>query len=462
MSISYSIKRLNDVIRAFSIQGKLKKIRLRTHQDLHAYQQQQLSGLVAYAIQRSPFYRELYAGIDPQNVVLSDLPIISKKTMMENFDRVVTDPRLNLIDLQAHIDQLSRDEYYLGEYRVTSTSGSSGFKGVFLFGMKEWSTALAAFLRCGDMMGVKPRLPNRRRISSIVADNPIHVTYRMSISSDIGLMNMQRLDATLSIEKQVAALNVFKPEFLSGYPSILSLLASEQKEGRLKIAPQAIWTFGEVRTRDMEQNIIETWCIKPFNTYGLTESGTALGCSCSHQTGMHIFEDLFIVEVVDDQNRSVPDGFPGAKILLTNLFNYSQPLIRYEVSDILTISPDKCQCGSPFRLISSIDGRSDDILYLDDSKGQKVPVHPIHVYTAMGLVKEVKQYQVVHKNNCLHINLVLDRAGNTEAAVEKVKGHLKVSLEAIGAQTPVMSVQIIDSFVRDPRQMGKFKMVVST
>lgn len=461
MSLIYSIKRLNDLIRAFGTKAKQSKLSLNNRAEILAHQEQQLGALLAHAIKASPFYKEFYSGIDPKNVKLTDLPILSKKTMMENFDRFVTDPGIKLADLQSHIDQIKGDEYFHGEYRVTSTSGSSGLKGVFVSSRKEWSTALSVFLRCGEMMGVKPRLPNRRRVTSIVADSPIHVTYRMSVSSDVGLMKTQRLDATMSLEKQVQALNEFQPEFLSGYPSILSLLAEEQNSGRLKIAPQAIWTFSEVRTRDMEQNIIDTWGIKPFNTYGLTESGTALGCSCSQHQGIHLFEDLFIVEVVDQQNNPIPDGTPGVKILLTNLFNYSQPLIRYEVSDILTVSPRQCACGSAFRLISSIDGRSDDIIYLENPQGQKIPVHPVHVYTSMGLVKEVKQYQVIHHAGQLDIKLALRDSAESGDVERKVTEHLQASLGSLGAKVPTITIRVVDHFDRDPLQMGKFKMVVS-
>jgi phenylacetate-coenzyme A ligase PaaK-like adenylate-forming protein len=105
-----------------------------TRQKLVKFQNQQLSFLVRYAIRNSPFYQELYRDIRiDQQIVLKDLPIIEKKTMMENFDRFVTDPRLKLTELQAHLSQIPRDEYYLGIYRVLTTSGSSGMKGVFVF-----------------------------------------------------------------------------------------------------------------------------------------------------------------------------------------------------------------------------------------------------------------------------------------------------------------------------------------
>lgn len=461
MNIGYSIKRLNDVVRALLMQRKQNRLISGTRQDLQDYQQQNLSALVAYSVRNSPFYRELYGNIQSDKFLLTDLPITNKSMMMDNFDQFVTDPRLKLTELKQHIRTLTTDEYYLGEYRVTATSGSSGLKGIFVSSRKEWSTALTAYLRCGSYMGLTPRLPKQRKISTIGADSPIHVSYRMAISSDIGLMKTQRLDATLGIERQCAALNSFQPEFLSAYPSIASLFAREQLEGRLSINPQVISTFGEVCTGEMKRNIQEAWRVEPFNSYGMTEAGIVLGSDCSCHQGIHVFEDLFILEVVDQQNRPVPDGTPGHKLLITNLFNFTQPIIRYEISDLITLSPEPCPCGRPFRLVSRIDGRSDDIIYLDNQRGGKLPVHPVHFYTAMGTFQEIKLYQVIHGDNGLQIKIVVRESASGQEVAAKLKQRLKSSLEALGAQPPKIVVEITDRFDRDPRLMGKMKLVTS-
>lgn len=86
-------------------------------------------------MKHSPFYKDFYGHIDTdQPFQIDQLPILTKKTMMENFDRVVTDPRLKLADVEGHITQLCRDEYYLDKYRALSTGGSSGLTGVFIYG----------------------------------------------------------------------------------------------------------------------------------------------------------------------------------------------------------------------------------------------------------------------------------------------------------------------------------------
>lgn len=462
MRIGYNIRRLHDVARALFIQKKLTSHDRWTRRKLQRFQDQQLSSLVEHAVNHSPFYKELYRNIrTDRGVFLHDLPVINKAAMMDNFDRFVTDPRLKLAELQAHIRQLTRDEYYRGEYRVITTSGSSGLKGVFVSSRKEWCTALAGFLRCASFMGVSPRLPNRRRITTIGADSPMHVTYRMSVSSDVGLIKAQRLAATSSIRHLVEALNAFQPEFLGAYPSIASLLAEEQLEGRLRIRPRVVSTLAEVRTADMEQKIRQAWGIAPFDNYGMTEAGIVFGSDCPHHQGVHVFEDLFIVEVVNEQNEAVPDGSPGYKLLITNLFNFTQPLVRYEVSDMITMSTESCPCGRPFRLVAKVEGRSDDIIYLQGKEGQEVPVHPIHFHSTMGPLQEIKQYEIIHEEDGIHISVSLrDRVGGEESA-GKLRKNLMNNLESLGAKCPDIHIHFVDKIERDPGKMGKLKLVRS-
>lgn len=462
MRVGYSLKRVQDIAIAGIFELKKLKVHDRwTREELVKFQHQQLSSLVRHAIRHSPFYQELYRNIKTdQKIVLNDLPIINKATMMEKFDHFVTDPRLKLRELQAHIGQLTRDEYYLGEYRVLTTSGSSGVKGIFVFNRKEWSTVLAANFRGGLTAGISARPLKRLRVAWIGANSPMHISYRMAFSSEMSRLKMQRLFATSSIGDLTDALNTFQPEMLVSYPSIASLLAIEQLEGHLNIHPQVVETGAEVRTNEMELKIREAWGVTPFNIY-LTTEGGAVNVDCSFHRGIHIFEDLSIVEVVDEQNQPVPDGLPGYKVLITNLFNFTQPLIRYEIFDMLTMSPEPCPCGRPFRLITMVEGRSDDIVYLQTPQGRDVPVHPIHFENVMGMLHEIKEYCVVHKADGINISIVLREGASYEEVAGKLRANLRESLESLGTKCPEIRIRLADRIERDPSMMGKLKVVKS-
>ncbi len=267
----------------------------------------------------------------------------------------------------------------------------------------------------------------------------------------------RRLEATTRIEELVNELNAFQPEYLHTYSSIASLLAIEQHEGRLHIQPKVILAGAEVLTNDMIKNIREAWKILPFNTYSATEG--VFGVECTYHRGIHVFEDLGIVEVVDEQNRPVPDGLPGHKLLLTKLYQYTQPLIRYEISDMITISEETCPCRLPFRLISSIDGRSDDIIYLEGIKGGLVPVPPILFRSPMSALSEVREYQVIHKRNGIHISLALRGDARQEKTGFRLKDRLKRKLESLLIKCPEIHIEFVDGIERDSQKMGKVKLV---
>jgi putative adenylate-forming enzyme len=458
----YTLKRLSYVVRALSLRRRLDRRDRWSRERLERHQRAQLSALVSHSVKRSPFYKKLYSHIDiNKHIALQDLPVINKALMMENFDSFVTDPRLKLPELQAHISQMTRsDELYLGEYRVLATSGSTGLKGVFVFNGKEWNTAIAVYMRCGAMMGVKPRFP-RWKMASVAAGSPMHVSYRVSVSTDVGLVKVKRLESTMGIKDLVSALNTFQPEGLTGYPSMASLLAVEQIEGRLRIHPRVIGTTGELLTGDMERKIREAWGTIPYNIYGMTEAGVLCGSECSYHRGIHLFEDLFIMEVVDEDNRAVPDGVCGAKLLITNLFNFTQPLIRYEISDMVSMAAGPCPCGRPFRRIAGMEGRSDDMVCLKSVSGAEIAIHPLNFHSPLQAFEEITEYQVIQEQDGIDVFIVLRQGASVDDVVGRVKEKLRENIDSLCARCPELRIRPVQRIERDPQKMGKHKIVKS-
>lgn len=458
-----SVKRLVDVSRALSVQR-----RLRTHDGwsrarLEQYQRERLAALIAYARARSPFYAERFRGISTTaDVRLEELPVLTKSMMMAQLDRVFTDRALRARDLSSWIERVTGDDCYLDEYRVLTTGGSSGQKGIFVYGRREWSTALGGVLRWAELMGVRPRLlPRRHRVCSIGGDNPMHATYRAAATLDVGLHRILRLQATSRIEDLVRALNAFQPDVVNAYPSIAALLAVEQLEGRLDIHPAAVSTTSEVRTQEMARRMREAWGIVPFNYYAMTEL-MSFGSECAEHRGIHAYEDLFVFEVLDDEYRPVPPGTVGRRLLVTNFYNLTQPLIRYEVSDMIAAADEPCPCGRPYRLVTSIDGRSDDIVYLPDARGKPVPIHALHFYTAIEGIAEVKDFQVRQDVGGIDVCVALRGNAAREQVSRRISEELSRRIAALGAVLPrPVQVEVRDEIARDPRRMGKHKVVLS-
>jgi phenylacetate-coenzyme A ligase PaaK-like adenylate-forming protein len=429
-------------------------------EELLRYQARRLDDLIRHASRRSPFYRELYRDLrTPGPESLEQLPVTNKDLIMENFDSVVTDPRLKLDRLQAHLHDLTAHDDYLGSYHVLATAGSSGRVGIVVFDRDEWATVLAAWLRCIRWMDTQPNAGGHIRFALIAADSPVHTTYRMASSLDIGVPRSLRMSATDPLPRLVGKLNSYQPEMLMVYPSIGAILAEEQLEGRLQIHPRIVVTAGEWRTKTAEEGMIRAWGVTPFNDYGLTEVPVGIDCTLHH--GIHVFEDLCVIEVVDDSNRTVPPGTSGEKILITNLFNYTQPLIRYEVSDLVTMSSEPCPCGLPFSFISQIEGRLDDVLYLPGQAGEKVPVHANHFVTAMKGLGGVRRYRVEEREDGIHVFVEPRVDARREELGSEIEVRVRRSLHEAGVRDPVLRITFVEEIRGEPAASGKFKVVQS-
>jgi hypothetical protein len=113
----------------------------------------------------------------------------------------------------------------------------------------------------------------------------------------------------------------------------------------------------------MRRRIVEAFGLEPLDFYGTTEA-LIVAASRRGQAGMDILEDLVVVEVVDEHGRPLPPGAPGHKVLLTNLVSRVQPLLRYELTDSVTLAGGPNPLGLPCARIAAVDGRSDDVITL--------------------------------------------------------------------------------------------------
>ena len=206
MAATDRAKRLADMAGAMRLARELIGHDRWTAEELAAHQRRRLARLLAHATTNSRFYRERYAGLDPGDPVeLRRLPVVDKATVMERFDELVCDRRLTLAAVEAHLNGLVRDELLLGRYRAMATGGSTGRKGVFVADRAEWRQYLAGFFRWNHYLGLVPRLPRRRRIAPIAAARPLHMTYRMAASIDVGLYRVLRLEAATPLPAMVEA-----------------------------------------------------------------------------------------------------------------------------------------------------------------------------------------------------------------------------------------------------------------
>lgn len=300
--------------------------------------------------------------------------MLTKAALMEHFDEVVTDPSVRLKDVEEHVARLTGPEKFHNRYWVCTTGGTTGRRGVFLFNFWEWTSIISSYARSEDWGGAQAGLMKRMRLAVVSSTAPWHQSARVGATVSSWWVPTLRIDAAEKISLMVEKLNEWQPEALVGYPSVLAPLAAEQLAGRLTVRPRSVFSASEVLTEETRQRIEQAWGTQPFNVYGATETAT-IASDCEYYR-MHLFEDLVITEVVDEQARPVPPGTFGSKVLVTVLFSRTLPLIRYEMSDSIAVSTDTCPCGRVFRLVQGIQGRAEDVLWMPGRSGSLVQVHP--------------------------------------------------------------------------------------
>jgi phenylacetate-CoA ligase len=311
---------------------------------------------------------------------------------MEHFDELVCDPRLRRDELLDWVGRITRDQLYLDRYRVMLTSGSSGRPGLVVYDAAGWRSIAAGLMRGTTWYGLRPTLP-RQRMAFVGGTSPSHIS-RQAATVGIGVHRVLAVPITLPLPRIVQALNQFQPTYLQAYPSAATWLVDEQHAGRLRVSPRILVTVAELRTPQMTQRLQEAFGVPPFDMYGSSEG--LFGSECEHHQGIHLFEDTTLVENVDADGQPVPPGQPGARLLVTNLDNLVQPLLRLEVTDVVTIDPDPCPCGRILARMKTIYGRSDDVLSLSARDGGQVAVHPLH-FALLTRDPQVREFQVIRR-----------------------------------------------------------------
>jgi phenylacetate-coenzyme A ligase PaaK-like adenylate-forming protein len=419
------------------------------------HQARRLTQLRAHAVVRSPYYLETL-GADAPGRPLSELPTLSKATLVEQWDRIVCDPRLRLADVQAHAAGPRAAEPLHGEFQVFSTSGASGLRGLFVYNARDWAVGLAESVRGMIRCGARPD----DRVVGVGAPPGAHMSSRIFAALQSGRTDAPRLSALTPLDEMVAALNAYRPDVLLGYPSLASLLASEQLAGRLAIAPRRIALGSEPLTTATRAHVTDAWGIDPVEYYGTTEVQVVGTSTPEHPRALELFEDQCVFEIVDEGNRPVPPGTSGAKVLITNLESFTLPLIRYELEDRVTLSPEPNPAGRPYRHLVAIGGRTADTLTFPRRGGGEVAILPLRLGAPFARIPAVRQFQIVHEPPRLQVRVVLDPGASAETP-ETVRDAIARVLDEAGAVAPAIAVVAVDELERDGGAAAKLKLIVA-
>ena len=412
----------------------------------------------------SPFYRDLYDG--RQVASLEDfrlLPTINKASMMAHFDTLNTEG-LKLADVMAFALQKEQEKDYLGYYQdrfvVGLSSGTSGNKGIYVTPRELTERLPGVFLARG---GVR------------LSDLPLRILFILRVFSqgfaDINapMIQLHYLSSMTDPREIVTTCNQLRTNVLMAPPSLLRQLLPLSKQ--IMIPLRRIITHAEVLEPLEKERLEQAFHAPVVEIYQASEGQIASPCRCG---SLHINEDLVYVELLDEQGRPIPEkaGFRSSRMLVTNLVNTVQPLLRYEMNDLVELG-GSCPCGSSFRVLSRIIGRNDDVLYLRDRSGRLRPVYPDLVsrwiITTNDRIREflVEQDSPDHLAVTLDLARASDQTDQTPAGVQddglSLANRLKARFEQeLAAFDIVCSISIQLKQIPMPADNRKRKRFVSS
>lgn len=357
-----------------------------------------LRALVGQARDASPFYKRHYAHLPEREIALGELPAVSKAELMASFDDWSTDRRIRRAVVERFLSDRTRvGETFLG-YHAWKSSGTSGTPGIFLQDARAMAVYDALIAVQFDQVAFDPdcgpRLWAGSARSALVVATGDHFA---SITSWEHLARANRAPARRSFSvleptaRLVAQLNEYKPAFLASYPSVLELLAAERDAGRLAIAPALVWSGGEHLGDAAREAIEKSFGCRVMNEYGASEClSIAFGCP---EGWLHLNSEWVILEAVDALGNAVEPGELSHSVLVTNLANHLQPIIRYDLGDRVTMLPVPCACGSPLPALR-VEGRGDATVELRAASGDRVRLAPLALSTVVEEAAGEHRFQI--------------------------------------------------------------------
>ena len=435
---------------------------------VRAIQERRLRRLLRVASARSPFYRELYRGIDLRNCRLEDLPTTTKAVLMEQFDRVVCDPEIRRADLERFLDQPENEgRLFLGKYIASHTSGSQG-QPMLIVQHRSLSKLLFSLqVSRGNNRGISPaeiarRFADPARMAIVTLKRGFYPSAAVfefmprEVRPFLDILWLSQTDPEV-----VEALNAYRPTILTAYAGVLEELALAAEGGRLRIGESLtqIVSNSEALTDRAKRRIEGAFGLHVMNNYATGEC-TFLSNGCPTDGGAHLNADWSILEVVDSLERPVEPGTPGSKVLVTNLANTALPFIRYEVGDVVTMATAPCRCGSLLPRVERIEGRSADTFWINAEGGGYRQLISSVFKNAFDYTREVREWRATQ----------VDR-NRFEIEVELVpgltldEGHLWWSLHRQldlyrFRDLIAISLRVVPRLAADPIT-GKFRRIVS-
>lgn len=364
--------------------------------------------LLNYAYEKVPWYKDRFVsiGLEPGDIKYPEdfinVPVLSRTELAENFERFVS------------------KDLSLRSLKISATGGSTG--NPLKIGMDPRGNREVPKWQMLSWWGLTPV----SNMASIYRGVPVKGIKKMTIDFINWPQKTLRLDATNITEENIKlfirAYNKHNPSVIHGYVGALDVLSDYIIEHKVKLKPpKVIWSTASPISEVQEVKIRRAFDAPVCDQYGCSEI-FFVAAECPNKQGLHIFSDSVKVEILNEGNQPVPAGTYG-KIVLTNLNDYSFPIIRYENGDMGRLLNKKCSCGLSLPLMDKVKGRISDNIILPDGT---VLAGEYLTTIFDDYASSVKQFQIIqHKSSDITLNVVFNNsAENVTEIISKVKNEL--------------------------------------
>lgn len=426
-----------------------------THEQVREHQTKRLRELLRVAKEKTKYYGEILGDIDVDTFEIDDLATLAphdKIAHMDRWDDFVTTTELSYEVAESHMEDIrsgrTDNPFYKEKYLFVATGGSTGKRGLFVWDMEFIRQIICYTYRYIVNDEQRNGYNGPFRLATVEAPTLLHGSPYVFPSKFLPDMELLSLASTDPIPKVCEKLNEYNPTHLMAYASSVAELASAQLKGELNIKPRWVCTNSGPQDEDIRSRSMRAWGVKASNSWGCCEIGQ-MGIETETSPGMVICEDGAIFEVVDKNNQPVSNVEDAAKVLATNLTNFTMPMIRYEVDDIIEIGPPLPEYPG-YKTVTRILGKA--TFWFEYGS---VRVHPTAFSNILEEEREVEEFQVAQTPQGAHIKLVC----SGEPDVAEIKDTILDNLAKYGLTDAKVDLEVVDSLPHHP-ETGKIKRFI--
>ena len=435
---------------------QIKKNIKKTPEQIQKLQKKKLQSLLSYAYKHSPYYHKTFedAGITADNIShmpLSSFPATDKTQFFRHFDELVTVSDLTQKELRQFDTEESIDrKTFKGKYHIVHSSGSTGRPTYFVYDEQAWQSMLLGIIR-GALWELS--MP---QILKLLVRGP-HIVYiaatdgryggAMAVGDGIDGVGAKQiyLDIKTPLGEWIRQIQEFQPNIVIGYPSAIKILAELLENKEIEMEVFRVISCGEPLGSSLRKYLETVFHTPIVNIYGASES-LSLGVETSPKEGMYLFDDMNIIEIVD------------GNMYLTCLYNFAQPLIRYRLSDSLTLEAPSPDNRYPFTKAVGLLGRNEDLLWFEDSMGNREFLHPLAIegFCIEGLLDY--QFRQLSKNSFEMLAEISE--GASEFLIRKeMLIQMKKILNEKGLKYVKFLINFVDNIPPNPKT-GKKQLIL--